>query len=291
MDSYTVQHGQNLFDVAILLYGSVEGIFDLLVSNPAISMDTELVGGETLNYHSYFEINTSIVSSINENGIIPANGERHVYFKKTSEAAKIMFGVESSVSSVSFEAQGDGTMYIDWGDNSDLGKVTLNSSVRAIEHYFDNQVESRRIIVYGTFSFEYLCTTNIPGNMLLLEPVTVDEYVSQANGFSLDGLLLFEGTYKVDLQRCDISDLIPISDMSLQELNLLDAKFSSVGVIDDYLVHIVNNYGTRRNCTVYLNTAPSSVGMAAINTIINEADWNASGKWVFVINGTTYTKS
>jgi hypothetical protein len=291
MDSYTVQHGQNLFDVAILLYGSVEGIFDLLVSNPAISMDTELVGGETLNYHSYFEINTSIVSSINENGIIPANGERHVYFKKTSEAAKIMFGVESSVSSVSFEAQGDGTMYIDWGDNSDLEKVTLNSSVRAIEHYFDNQVESRRIIVYGTFSFEYLCTTNIPGNMLLLEPVTVDEYVSQANGFSLDGLLLFEGTYKVDLQRCDISDLIPISDMSLQELNLLDAKFSSVGVIDDYLVHIVNNYGTRRNCTVYLNTAPSSVGMAAINTIINEADWNASGKWVFVINGTTYTKS
>lgn len=291
MDSYTVQHGQNLFDVAILLYGSVEGIFDLLVSNPAISMDTELVGGETLNYHSYFEINTSIVSSINENGIIPANGERHVYFKKTSEAAKIMFGVKSSVSSVSFEAQGDGTMYIDWGDNSDLEKVTLNSSVRAIEHYFDNQVESRRIIVYGTFSFEYLCTTNIPGNMLLLEPVTVDEYVSQANGFSLDGLLLFEGTYKVDLQRCDISDLIPISDMSLQELNLLDAKFSSVGVIDDYLVHIVNNYGTRRNCTVYLNTAPSSVGMAAINTIINEADWNASGKWVFVINGTTYTKS
>lgn len=291
MDSYTVQHGQNLFDVAILLYGSVEGIFDLLVSNPAISMDTELVGGETLNYHSYFEINTSIVSSINENGIIPANGERHVYFKKTSEAAKIMFGVESSVSSVSFEAQGDGTMYIDWGDNSDLEKVTLNSSVRAIEHYFDNQVESRRIIVYGTFSFEYLCTTNIPGNMLLLEPVTVDEYVSQANGFSLDGLLLFEGTYKVDLQRCDISDLIPISGMSLQELNLLDAKFSSVGVIDDYLVHIVNNYGTRRNCTVYLNTAPSSVGMTAINTIINEADWNASGKWVFVINGTTYTKS
>jgi hypothetical protein len=291
MDSYTVQHGQNLFDVAILLYGSVEGIFDLLVSNPAISMDTELVGGETLNYHSYFEINTSIVSSINENGIIPANGERHVYFKKTSEAAKIMFGVESSVSSVSFEAQGDGTMYIDWGDNSDLEKVTLNSSVRAIEHYFDNQVESRRIIVYGTFSFEYLCTTNIPGSMLLLEPVTVDEYVSQANGLSLDGLLLFEGTYKVDLQRCDISDLIPISDMSLQELNLLDAKFSSVGVIDDYLVHIVNNYGTRRNCTVYLNTAPSSVGMEAINTIINEADWNASGKWVFVINGTTYTKS
>ena len=79
--------------------------------------------------------------------------------------------------------------------------------------------------------------------------------------------------------------------MSLQELNLLQVQFTSQDVLDDYLEYIVNNYGTRRNCTVYLDTEPSERGMAAINTIINEESWNASGKWKFIINDITYTAS
>ena len=34
MRTYTVRTGQNIFDVALTLYGSIEGVFDLLVSNP-----------------------------------------------------------------------------------------------------------------------------------------------------------------------------------------------------------------------------------------------------------------
>ena len=33
MLQYKVRSGQNIYDVALTLYGSVEGIFDLLVSN------------------------------------------------------------------------------------------------------------------------------------------------------------------------------------------------------------------------------------------------------------------
>ena len=79
--------------------------------------------------------------------------------------------------------------------------------------------------------------------------------------------------------------------MSLQELNLLQVKFTDVSVLDNYLVHIAENYGNRRDCTVYLDTEPTDVGMNAIQTIINEPAWNQAGKWKFIINDVVYTKA
>ena len=46
MGSYRVVTGQNIYDVALHLYGSVEGIVDLLVNNPALSLETELCSGQ-----------------------------------------------------------------------------------------------------------------------------------------------------------------------------------------------------------------------------------------------------
>ena len=48
MGSYRVVTGQNIYDVALHLYGSVEGIVDLLVNNPALSLETELCSGQEL---------------------------------------------------------------------------------------------------------------------------------------------------------------------------------------------------------------------------------------------------
>ena len=49
MGQYTVITGQNLYDVALDIYGSIEGITDLLLSNPALSMMSELRAGQTLD--------------------------------------------------------------------------------------------------------------------------------------------------------------------------------------------------------------------------------------------------
>ena len=46
MNTYIVKSGQNLFDVAITLYGSIEGVFDLLISNK------DRVGQMPLSYDS-----------------------------------------------------------------------------------------------------------------------------------------------------------------------------------------------------------------------------------------------
>lgn len=290
MAQHKVKPNQNLFDVAVELYGSIEGLFDLLISNPQLTMGTELHPGDILEYHDYFIINDGIVKGIKDNKYVPANGERHVYYKRPDHGLIAVCRIPSENEFSGFIASGQGIIEIDWGDNSDLEIITLSNTPNTYTHYFDSVVDSRRIKIYGECSLTLLDTSNLGGSIFLVRPLIVDEYISRSNGYSLKGLFLFEGTVKVDLKGMTIDDLSPIGDMSLQELNLMNVKFENVSVLDEYLQYIVDNYGSRRDCSVYLDTEPSDKGMIAIETIINEPSWNESGKWKFIINNHIYTK-
>ena len=70
MATYKVTTNQNLFDVALLLYGSIEGLFDLLISNDWLDMETDLTPGMELTYHDYFVVNDGMKSAINEKNLI-----------------------------------------------------------------------------------------------------------------------------------------------------------------------------------------------------------------------------
>lgn len=291
MATYRVKHGQNLFDIAVCLYGSIEGLFDLLISNPKLSLNDDLQPGTELEYHEYFVINSGIVDEMQKEHIVPGNGERHVYFKEPVEEKRAICTIPPDKDYSSLIVSGDGHMVIDWGDNSDLESIALTLTHQVLEHYFDNKVnEKRKIKIYGDFRLTFLDTSEIGGDLLLLKPLVVDEYRSTLNGYSLKGLFLFDGTVTVDLQSMTISDLSPIYDMSLQALSLTRVRFTSISVLDDYLVYIAENYGNRRDCTVYMDTEPSQKGMEAIEKIINEPSWNESGKWKFIINDKIYTK-
>ena len=78
--------------------------------------------------------------------------------------------------------------------------------------------------------------------------------------------------------------------MSLQILDLRHVTFADVAVLDDYFQYIVDNYGSRRNCTVYLSSEPTEKGMKAIETILGEDAWNEAGNWVFNIKDKIYTR-
>jgi hypothetical protein len=290
MAQHKVKPNQNIFDISLELYGSVEGLFDLLISNEWLTLNTELNPGMALEYHDYFVINEGIVKSIKENNYIPANGERHVFYKQPLYELIAVCGISNTKNASGFTISGQGVVEIDWGDNSNLQTISLTNDPQEYFHYFDNTVEVRRLKIYGDCSLMQFNTSNIGGDLFLVRPLVVDEYVNKSNGYSLKGLFLFEGTVKVDLQKMTISDLLPIADMSLQELNLLKVMFTDVSVLDDYLQYIVDNYGNRRDCTVFLDTAPTAKGMQAIQTIINEPSWNESGKWKFIINDEIYTK-
>lgn len=290
MATHIVTVNQNIWDVAMLLYGTIEGVFDLLISNPNLNMTTDLVPGMELEYHDYFVINEGIVSGLKANNLVPANGERHVYYKHTDKPLVFICGLPPEQEFIDFSVSGDGSMIIDWGDNTELEIVHLTHKTDRLIHYFDNVVDERRVKIYGSFNILSLDTSLIKGDVLTVRPVVVDEFISNANGNSLKGLFLFNGTVKLDLRKMVISDLSPIYDMSLQELNLLQVQFTNISVLDNYLVHLATNYGNRRDCVVYLDTEPTDIGMNAIQTIINEPEWNQAGKWKFVINDTIYTQ-
>ncbi len=289
MAIYKVKSKQNLYDVALHLYGTIEGMFDLLISNPTLSMSSELKAGMELEYHDDFTINPSIVNQFAENGIIPINGEREVYFKETDKPLRAIIKTPEDIDVFLFSISGEGVMIVDWGDNTPLENITLTHTQTLIEHHFNSNVDVRRIRIYGDFSILQFDASNLEGEAYLTSPMVVDEYVSHSNDNTLAGLFLFEGTYKVDLQRMLITDLSPIHSMSLSQLNLLGVRFQSVDILDDYLVNIVENHQNRRACEVWLDTEPTERGMQAIETIIGEPEWNTPTKWVFHINDKTYT--
>jgi hypothetical protein len=290
MAKYKIKTGQNIFDVAIHLYGSIEGLFDLLISNTWLTMNTDLKPGMELEYHDYYVINDGIVNEINNNQIIPSNGSRHVYNKESQYSLRAICHISPDSTLSCLSISGDGTMQIDWGDNSGLEDVVLSNNKVSLSHYFDNTVEQRRIKIYGDFNLMTLDSSKLNGDIFPIAPIVVDEYVSRSNRNSLKGLFLFDGTVIVDLEGSSISDLSPIYDMSLQELNLKNVGFANEDILDNYLLYIVSDYGTRRNCTVYLSEEPSEAGMNAILQIINEPDWNDAGAWKFIINDKIYTK-
>lgn len=303
MAQYIVQGGQNIWDVALQLYGSIEGAFDLFVCNPQLTMTTNLKTGDILQYNENFIINSSIVETIKEKDWLPVNGERKVYFKTTDAPLRALGKLPAEFEYTSFSLSGEGVMYVDWGDNSDLQTVQLSISLANIEHYFDNTVDTRQIKIYGDFTLMHLDLSKFQGSLYPVSSMTVDQFTSKSNNGDLRCLFLFDGMVELDLRNSQIGSLKPIYDYGkdirntyngLQILDLRGVRFTSLSVLDDYLEYIAGNstHGGRRPCTVYLDTVPSQRGIAAIETILNEPKWNQEGfasSWKFYINDQLYT--
>ena len=73
MGKYVVTEGQNLYDIALHLTGSIEGIVDLLICNPVLSLADTLRGGDELFYTDDFVINADVVARYRREQIVPHN--------------------------------------------------------------------------------------------------------------------------------------------------------------------------------------------------------------------------
>ena len=112
MGKYIVCEGQNLFDVSLHIHGSIEGIIDLLICNPSLSLAGELRSGDELSYTDDFVIDADTVAYYRMYGIKPANGERTVYYKSSEHPKLAEIYLENSQTSVCFEISGNGTLEI-----------------------------------------------------------------------------------------------------------------------------------------------------------------------------------
>lgn len=304
MQIYKVTNNQNIFDVAIAIYGSIEGVFDLLVNNPDLSFDSQLKGGQELYWDEAFVVFDTIVDSLSSEKIVPANGERHVYYKETDKELACVIQINGEYDNLALLLSGDGCMVVDWGDNSDLESISLTSDMRTYNHYFDNEVDQRSVRLYGDFRIKTWDMSSVNGLVLPIRPIIVDELEMNQNKVPLDGLFLFNETYSVKMSNIEISDLSPIRDMSLSYLELKNIKYTSSDTLNDYLIYVAQHNNQRRNCTVIIDTLPSgeyqepvkdengnyviTSGMEAIYVITHEDAWNEAGAWVFNISGNIY---
>lgn len=307
MAKYTVISGQNLFDVALHIYGSIEGITDLLINNPLLSLASTLSSGQELIYSDEYLIDAEVVAYNRIHNIVPANGERNVYFKESEypRIAEVRIAAATTTTGVSFS--GFGTMEIDWGDNTPLQKITLSDTLTHFPHAFDNTISGqRKIRLYGDFRLRQADLTALnPSAVFLLSPVYVEELTLKGCRASLGFLGLLEGIYSLDLSKLKTNDLLPI--VGCRQLMRLDLSAMDVlrENLDDLLIALVREHYGRRNCEVILTEMPSGEyqepqrdddlnyiigsGMEAVWLLTNEPAWNEGGPWKFTIAGAEYT--
>lgn len=207
MNKYTVKSGQNIFDIAVQLHGTVEGIFDLLVSNVDISLNTPLRTGMQLDYNEDFMLNQGIVNWLIENGITVKNGHHtcgkadikdivRLYLSTyqveewerlnnltvadkqkeldSMSRQRVHIKQRGMLCSVGFWIQ-SGYMVVDWGDYT-APQVFGPDNEQEIEHCYKSAGE-HEIKIYGNFSLYHLDFTALNGVYYLLEPIICQHFV------------------------------------------------------------------------------------------------------------------
>ena len=306
MGKYIVTAGQNIYDVAMHLYGAPEGLLDLFINNPSLSYSKELPIGDELTYTDEFVVNKDIVSYNKIHNIIPANGERHIYFKEIRDILLEAY-IPNQKNSASLVFSGEGVLTIDWGDNTDLENVVLDRSVKEAHHFFNSTLSGhRKIRLCGDAKFQYLELSKLEAvEIYLLQPLYTEKFTLQHTDVNVQFIKLLENCYQIDLTGIETKSLLPLLKLKgLMRLKLDDTHIKP-SVIDEYLIELVKQYEDRRSCHVSLTISPTGVyeeppkntngnyilasGMEAIWVILHEPAWNEGGNWKFIINGKTYT--
>lgn len=171
-NKYIVKTGENIYDIALTLYGSIEGIFDLLVSNDNLTMDTRLQKGDELYYHDEFMINQDVAAWVNESGLVVKNGDHQeddgIPYEGTD--MRIIVRQRGGFSSIGVKLL-SGTMYIDWGDMSGIVVGATDYWVDADHNYQD--IGEHIIRISGDFEIDMLDFTELNGVYYALTPIHI----------------------------------------------------------------------------------------------------------------------
>ena len=307
MGQYKTTTGQNIYDVVLHIYGSLDGITDLLINNTDLSLSDEIQSGTTLNYTDELIVDSNVVNNFKANGVIPANGSRGVYFKEIDSDPNIILICDNLTKIVTLNIAGIGDIMVDWGDNSTIQTIGLNQNITTISHIFNSKLpEDRKIVIYGSTT---LYTLDISGSnakeVYFLRDIKIRDYANRKCQSTLEHLRLSKITLNIDLQDCKVTDFTPIIDCNnLITLNLYSNNTNAI-VFEAYLKSLVANYGSRRGCTITIKQQLSgtykepvrdsnskyviSSAMEAVWVLVNEPTWQEAGYWKIIINNQTYT--
>lgn len=306
MGKYIVTQGQNIYDVALHIYGSVEGVTDLLVNNEFVSFDTDLNTGDELVYSDDYQINKEVVAYYKMHGITPASGEQHVYPKIFTLPKTIEVYMSAKEIGVEFSVSGNGKIEVDWGDNSEVQTITLSDKITLFSHLFDSTVGNKRHV--SMYMQGYIKQLDISGlrpiELYILKSLSIERFTLNNATLLIDALPMLGDVFGVSLDGLKTNDLTPLLELKkLMSLSLMQTMYRQP-TIDAYLIGLIERHDNRRNCKVMMTVEPSgeykeprkdsnnryllTSGMEAIWVLTHEPAWNEGGAWEFIINETTY---
>ena len=282
MGVYVVKSGQTIYNIALDIYGSIEGVTDLIVNNELLSFDSDLKVGDKLLFSDDYFFKKDIVDFFVANKIQPSTGQLNVYFKKSVLDRVMDFVVSNKVRQGAFSVSGNGLLEVDWGDNSDIQVVCLRSDIQTINHIYDNNVvENRNVRFYSNANLDVLELDGInPIGLFLLKEWSINSFILKNCNVAIDGLALLNNVNSITLDKVVVGDLKPILSLkTLVDLNISSANYSQ-DVLDDFLEGVVVDCESRTACNVQMGIPPSERGVNAINVILG-----INSSWVFTVKG------
>jgi hypothetical protein len=257
------------------LTGSIEGVFDLLISNPTLNLYDTLKAGTVINYHSEYKINESIVDELNDKKIKVANGEREIYVKEPAGMPRIMLYLhDAATNHILMYMTGNGDVTVDWGDNSQLQTTPLSSTEpSSLYHVFDNDVDTRIIKIYGDFELKYFEFGNVEATIYFLNNVVVNRFSATSSDINLNFLALCQDTEWVNLTNSYITELTPLAQLTkTTSINLRGLQTTNAALNDMLAAFVDSLTDDRVACSVTLPYKPDDTGMELANTL-KEHNW------------------
>lgn len=202
--TYITKTGQNLYDICMTLYGSVEGMLDLLVCNTSLditeygpselsgkplTLTTTLSRGIKLRYHTDLNINDTVLRRVGENTLSFRNGEHSLDIAEIDPSKIIMVVDQRGIMSTIRASVLIGEVYIDWGDFSNVDVISSNEIIE-LEHVY-NSPGSHNIKIYGDpIIFKTLDISKINGIAYPTTEIRAAEYIPNTDNDDLNHLII-----------------------------------------------------------------------------------------------------
>lgn len=307
MSTYTVQTNQSVFDVAMAIHGTIDGLADILVNNKGLNLVDDIEAGEEIVFTSIITLNKPVVDFLDSKGIVVANNGLDVKFQQPLHPIIASLSINKSSSIFEF-TKTDGDIYIDWGDESDIELFT--SSTKHVYHQFDISVAEKderfNIRIFGDKStslgdVEVISTT--VESCILYRSVSMTGYIDGSEIENPEFISLADGIKHISLANATSGDFGFLGRIETIRELYLETKNTTPESIDSLFKTIVNEYGGRLPASIKTKIAPNGkyqapkdnlppkTGMEAVWVLINSEQWNTeTHRWKIEIDGIEYEK-
>lgn len=299
--TYIAAPNQNIYDIAVDIHGTIDGVSDLLVNNSWLTLDIDIKGGDKITYTSGVTLDEYEAERLDMFGVVPATQNRNTYYRPKLSGKKFDVFLNKDVLSFDciIEFDGEQEISVDWGDNSDI--EVFKSSPAQISHSFYGEEGVERTIRFYIKTDEVInidIKTEDLINIMVYNSINTRFFSTKSNMGDVRFFNLLTGIQRITASNISPETLAPLSKLiTIQDLDITSSKIKPKQ-LDEFFISLVKNYGERLPATIKTTTKPNGDfkepniknmpqnGMEAVWMLVNEPAWNTDyHQWHIIIDG------